>query len=200
MLDREQQLIEAATRYLALLDGPQPISIHEFVASVEPGLREELAEYLQFVLATAEPREPIVLSAEEQALAERVSERTRVRARQRMATMAPARSLSALRKERRLSLGSLARQLDLPVDLLHRVERGGVVAATIPAKLISRLGVVLRQAEADVRAALAVPPTATGATRLSARDGTTIEPEQPVDFADALAASTATDAQKAEWA
>ena len=199
MLDREQQLIDAAMRYQTLLAGPRPVSIHEFVAGVEPELREELAEYLEFTLATAEPQEPIELSAEEQALVDRVLERTRARVRQRMATTASVRTLSALRQARKLSLGAVANQIDLPVDLLHRIERGGVVVATIPAKLIGRLAAALQQAEAEIRSALAGPRLAGAATRLSAQDGTTVEAEQAVDFADALAASSATDAQKAEW-
>lgn len=198
MLDREQQLIDAAMRYQALLAGPQPVSIHDFVTTVTPDLREELAEYLEFMLLTPEPQAPIVLSTEEQALADRVAERTHGRLQQRMATTASARTLSALRQAHKHSLGALARQINLPVDLLHRIERGGVRVASIPDTLISRLAAALQQAEVDIRAALAGPPPA-AATRLSAQDGMNVEAEAVVDFVDALAASSATDAQKAEW-
>jgi len=199
MLDREQQLIDAAMRYRTLLAGQQPVSIRDFVATVAPELREELAAYLEFMLLTPEPQEPIVLSAEEQALADRVMERTRARFEQRMTTTAPDRTLSALRQQRRLSLAALAKQIDLPVDLLHRIERGGVRAASIPDQLIDRLATALQQAEADIRRALAGPPLDT-ATRLNAQDGTVVGAEAAVDFAAALAVSSATDAQKAEWA
>lgn len=199
MLDREQQLIDAAMRYQTLLAGSQPVSIRDFVAAVDPDLRDELAEYLEFLLLTPEPQEPIVLSAEEQALADRVAERTNARLQQRMAAAAPAQTLTALRQARKLSMGALATQINLPVDLLHRIERGGVRAATIPDQLIARLAGVLQQAEAEIRTALTGPQLSTAGMRLSAEDATTIAADEAVDFAEALAASSATDAQKAEW-
>lgn len=199
MLDKEQQLIDAAMRYHALLDGPEPIGIRGFVATVDPALREELAAYLEQTLAIGEPQEPIVLSPEEHRLAERATEYFHDRLRQRAVTAAPRQTLTGLRQARRLSLGAVAKQLNLPVDLLHHIERGGVRAATIPALLISRLATALRQAEADIHAALAGPPLGTAGTRLSAQDGTEIKAEAAIDFADALAASSATDAQKVEW-
>jgi DNA-binding transcriptional regulator YiaG len=171
MMDREQQLIDAAMRYHALLDRGQAVNVREFVAAEPADLRDELAEYLELLLITDAPDQSIALTAEEQALSDRVAERTRAKLHQQMS--AAARSLTDLRKARQLSLGQLARQINLPVDLLQRIERGGVLAATIPGKLIDRIAQVLQQAEGD---------------------------EQAVPFADALQASSATDDQKAEWA
>ena len=198
-MDREQQLIDAAMRYHTLLAGPQPVSVREFAAMVAPDLRAELIEYLEFTLAVPEPQEPIMLTAAERALAERAAERARVRAQQRLATAAPAQTITALRQARKLSLRDVATQINLPIDLLHRIERGGVRAGTIPNKLINRFAVLFEQGEGTIHAALAGPPVA-AATRLSAQDATGTKAEEAVDFADALAASTATDAQKAEWA
>ncbi|WP_025745519.1 helix-turn-helix domain-containing protein [Kallotenue papyrolyticum] len=198
MSDREQRLIEAAMRYRALLAGPEPISIREFVAGADPDLRDELAEYLELLLLTPEPTEPIRLSPDEQALAARVAERARQRFLQRLMTLAPAQSLTALRRAQRFSLNALARRINLPADLLHRIERGGVLAQSLPEKLIRALAEALQRTEAEIRAALATPPPAT-ATRLSARDGTTVQEETPVDFVTALEQSTASEAQKAEW-
>lgn len=198
MVDREQQLLDAALQYEALLAGAEPVSIQVFVATADPALRDELAEYLELYLITEQPHEPIIPTAEEQALIDRVAERTQIRLQQVMATTAPAQSLTALRTAQKLSPARLAQRINLPIDLWHRIERGGVVAATIPQKLVKRLAAALQQAEDVVQAALAGPPVA-GATRLSARDGTTLKTEEAVDFAEALAASTATDAQKAEW-
>lgn len=82
MSDREQRLIEAAMRYRALLAGPDPVNIREFVAGADPDLRDELAEYLELLLLTPEPEEPITLAPDEQALVERVAERARQRFRQ----------------------------------------------------------------------------------------------------------------------
>lgn len=198
MSDREQRLIEAAMRYRALLAGPEPVSIREFVAGADPDLRDELADYLELVLLTPEPSEPIRLSPAEQAFAERVAERAWQRFRQRLLTWPPGQTLTALRTARRLSLHALARRINLPVDLLHRIERGGVLAQSLPEKLIHALAEALQRTEDEIRAALAAPPPA-AATRLSAQDGTALAPERPVDFATALDQSTASDDQKALW-
>lgn len=199
MMDREQQLIDAAMRYQALLDGPHPLSIGTFVETIEPELRDELRAYLEFTLALEDPQDPIILTGDEQVLAERALERSRARVQQRMAAAAPPQTLTALRQTHRMSLGALATQLNLPVDLLHRIERGGVRAATIPPLLISRFATVLQQVEVTITAAINAPQLGTATNRLSAQDGTKVTVEPPVDFADALATSSATDKQKAEW-
>lgn len=195
MLDREQQLIDAAIRYTTMLAGPSPVSIRDFIATVDPELREELAAYLELYLVTPQPTEPIISTAEEQALIDRATVRAQARVQQRII---PPPSMSGLRKERGLTPGALARQINLPVDLWQRIERGGVLPVTLPAKLTQRLGAVLHQAEATVHTALAAPPMS-AAVQWSAQDATPTTPENAVSFAEALAASTATDAQKMEW-
>lgn len=200
MLDREQQLIAAAIRYTTTLAGPSPVSIRDFVATVDPDLRDELAAHLELYLVTPQPTESIIPTAEEQALIDRATTRAQARWQQWIvASVAPAPTLSGLRKARSLTPSALARQINLPVDLWQRIERGGVLPATLPAKLIQRLGAVLQQAEATVQAALAAPPMS-AAVQWSAQDATTTMPENAVSFAEALAASTATDAEKMEWA
>lgn len=197
-MDREQQLIEAAMRFQTLLDQGQIVNVREFVAGEPADLRAELTEYLELLLVTDQPSFSSDVTAEEQALIDRVAPRTRTRLQQRLATTAPAQSFTALRAARKLSPAKLAQHLNLPVDLVSRIERGGVIAATIPHKLIARLATVLEQTEAAVQAALN-GPALVAPTRLSAQDATTTSAEEAVRFADALAASTATDAQKAEW-
>lgn len=197
-MDREQQLIEAAMRYQALLDSGQSVNVHEFVAAAAPELQAELAEYLELLLVMDMPQEPIVLTMEEQALADRVTERSRTRWREQIGA-APAPSLTTLRKAAKLSLRQLAQQINLPVDLLQRIERGGVVAATIPSKLVARLAQVFQLAEIEIQNAIQGSRLHTADVRLSAQDATNIQHETAVDFADALAQSTATDAQKVEW-
>lgn len=199
MMDREQQLLDTAIRYQALLDQGQPVNVRAFVANEPANLREELAEYLEQILVAEEPQQPIILTTEEQAMIDRIALRTWAKFQQRFAAAAPAQTLTALRQARKLSLRDVATHLNLPIDLLHRIERGGVRAATIPSTLISRFATLLGQAEATIQAALAQPPIA-AATRLSAQGATEIKAEEVVDFADALRVSTATDAQKAEWA
>lgn len=200
MPDREQQLTEAAMQYLTLLEGDRPVNIQEFVQSVAPELRDELVAYIEQILVIGQPVNPVVLTAEEQAIADRVATRSRERVQQRLsASPTPAVSLTALRTARKLPLGAVARQINLPPDLLARIERGGVVVATIPARLIATLASALGQAEAEIRAALAVPQLSTAAPRLSAQDGTVTNQEEAVPFADALAASGASPEQRTAW-
>lgn len=97
-MDREQQLIDAAIRYRALLDGGQPVNVRAFVANDPADLRDELAEYLEQILIAEEPDTPIVLTAEEQALGERIAPRTWALFQQRFRAAAPAQTLTALRQ------------------------------------------------------------------------------------------------------
>lgn len=184
--------------YLALLDGDQPLSIPDFVATADPALRNELPDYLELMLATGADNEPVTLTQDEHAMAERIATRTHGRMLARMGTPRP-RTISEARTARRLSLGALARQLNLPPDLLARIERGGVVAATIPVRLVANLAAALGQAEADIQALLAAPALA-APTRLSAADGTVMPPESVASFEEALRMSAANAAQRKEWA
>jgi|GEM_PF-1356276 len=198
MPDQEQLMIDAAIDYLALLDAHTPTRIDDFVATADPALRAELAAYLEFVLAVGQPGEPIQPTPAEQAISERVTARVHTRLRSRLQSLPP-RTLTAARAAHKLSSAMLARQLDLPVDLLVRIERGGVQAATIPPKLIALLATTLQQAEADIRAMLLAPAPATEGMRLSARSGTVAASEVAISFDDALRASTATPSQRATW-
>ncbi|MBA3947671.1 MAG: XRE family transcriptional regulator [Herpetosiphonaceae bacterium] len=217
MLDQEQQLLAAATHYLARLNAGDLISVEAFAATVDPDLRTELVPYLLDVLDSDDPLEPITLTPAEQALAERVTARTLARLAELRA--APMQTLTAVRASRRLSVKALAQRIDLPVDLLARIERGGVAVTSLPGKLIARLATALAQTEAQMRAVLQVPPAdwgkispqlreapasytsrlAPSGVRLHAQDGTVPQAEQVMTFADALLVSTATSAQRAEW-
>jgi DNA-binding transcriptional regulator YiaG len=198
MPDHEQRMIDAAIDYLALLDASTPTPIGEFVATADPALRTELAAYLEFVLAVGQPGEPLQPTQAEQAICEQVTTRVYSRLQARLQALSP-RSLTAARVARKLSSAALARQLDLPVDLLVRIERGGVQAATIPHRLIALLAAALQQAEADIRAMLIAPTPATAGVRLSARSGTVAPLEVAVSFDEAVEASSATPTQRATW-
>lgn len=185
-------------RYQQLLERGQPVPVRGFVEGEPPELRDELLAYLELLLITEQPEEPITLTATEQALVDRVAERTGARIQQHLATIVPAQTFTALRKAANLTPATLARAVNLPVDVVGRIERGGVEVATIPARLIAHLAAALRQTESALRAALTTP-SAAAAIRLHAQDGTVPPPETAVSFAEALGASTATDDQKAEW-
>lgn len=197
MSEIDRQLTDAAIRYMALLESGTPVSIAVFVAAEDGAIRDELAAYLAFVLDIGQPPEAARLTPEEQAIADRSRARGREQIQARLRPAA-ARNLTELRTARRLSTGRLAQMLNLPADLLLRIERGGVTVASIPGRLIAGLAEALGVAEAEVRALLAAPaPRA--AVRFSARDGTSARPETPIPFAEALARSSAGAGQRADW-
>lgn len=191
MLDRSQQLTEAAMRYQELLDAGQLVSIDEFIAAAPVDLRVELREYLEFSLALGDPDFDLELTEEEVSMSKRAGAKAWARF--------TARSLLQLRNERKLNVAALARQVNLPADLMLRIERGAVRAATVPGKLVDRLAAALSQSAEVVRAALASPPPMLQGAPLSAADGTVERPEEVVSFQEALAASLATPEQRTEW-
>ena len=198
MQDKEQQLTEAAMRYLAQLEGDQPVPISDFVATVDADLRDELGPYLELMLAVGDVAVPTALSTEEQAIVDAAAQRIHNRYFGQAAAT-PLRTLTEARKAHKLSINALARHLNLPPDLVARIERGGIQVATIPSALIQRLAELLRETEESVHALLAAPASSTAGIQLSAQDGTTVQPEAMVSFAEALRVSSATDAQRAEW-
>lgn len=212
MPDRDQQLIEAAMCYLTLLDGDSLVSVDQFVADADPELRGELRPYLEEILALGAPGEVSILSPAEQALVDRVSRDSSSRVAC-ASTRSVFASLSDVRIAFKLSLAALAQQLYLPPDLLDRIERREITLATIPARLIRRLAVLLDRPESEIRALLGEPPyrleaaqvrEASQAYRLTEPpanipgDGDRARPHT-VSFAAALAASQATPAQREAW-
>lgn len=198
MKDRSY-FIEAALRYGALIESGQVTSLDAFVAQEPPEVREELRAFLEFDLALGELDEPAVLTADEEAAADRVMKLARV-AWEHELTNKPPQNLTDLRKSRKLTVGQLARRLKLPLDLLARLERGKVRAATIPERLIERLADALQTTTATVQAALLAPPPMSATARMSAEDGI-VEPEEPVvSFAQAFAGSDPTEEERTAWA
>lgn len=198
MKDRSY-FIEAALRYEELLASGQIISLDAFVAQEPPEVREELRAFLEFNLTLGELDEPAILTLEEEAAADRVMALARA-AFEHELSGEPAQNLTDLRKARQMTVGRLARQVNLPVDLLARLERGKVRAATIPERLIKRLAEALHTTTSVVQAALLAPPPVSAAARLNAEDGI-VEPEEPmVSFAQAFADSAPTNEEWAAWA
>src|SRR5919202_2296587 len=134
MPDRDQQLIEAAMCYLTLLDGDSPVSVEQFIATADPELRSELRPYLEEILALGMPVEPPVVSPAEHALAARVGQDANTRLT-RALTGSVFASLSEARAACNLSLVALAQQLNIPPDLLARIEWRDIPRSTIPARL-----------------------------------------------------------------
>jgi transcriptional regulator with XRE-family HTH domain len=198
MKDRSY-FIEAALRYEELLESGQIISLDAFVAQEPPDVREELRAFLEFNLTLGEPEEPAVLSRAEEAAAGRVMALAHA-AWERELSGEPVQNLTDLRKARQVTVGRLARQLKLPVDLLARLERGKVRVATLPERLIEHLADALQTTTSAVQAALLAPPPVSTTARLNAWDGI-VEPEEPaVSFAQAFAESAPTEEEHAAWA
>ncbi|HYN88440.1 MAG TPA: hypothetical protein VER55_07910 [Ardenticatenaceae bacterium] len=208
MSNRDQRLIEAAMRYLALFESGSAPNLDDFVATVDRRLRAELRRYLEEVLATGTPVEPILLSPEEQALSARARTRAGQRFDAKMRRVQPPRTLRDVRQDQRQSLEALAARLNLPPELLERLERGEILGSTIPNRLIARLAQALRQTEAFIRAILGAPPgSAPAGIREEAipygpaqEDSATVaSTKDQVSFAEALRVSAPTPMQLAEW-
>ncbi|MFO7166888.1 MAG: XRE family transcriptional regulator [Chloroflexota bacterium] len=192
-MDERRYFIEAALRYEELLESGQQISLDQFVAGEPEATRAELRAFLEFNLTLGELDAPAALTPEQEARADAVLARARERWSQ------PVRNLTQLRSARRLTVGRLARQLRLPVDVLARIERGKVAADTIPQRLVQQLADLLQEQVATVQAALSAPPPQVTGARLSAADGT-VEAEEPVvSFAQAFAESHPTPEQRDAW-
>lgn len=86
-MDYEQRLIEAAMRYQTQLAQPDPIlHVPTFVATCDADLQAELSSFIELVLVTDQPEEPIILTDEEQAFVDRMAVRARERLAARIAT------------------------------------------------------------------------------------------------------------------
>ena len=197
MDDRDQTLYAAAARYEALLRAGRVVGIREFVREYAVELRDELAEYLELGVALSEPPLAETLTTAEQASVDRVA--ARMRERLQTSLPVPVVTLTEMRRVRTLSPAGLARQINLPVALLARIERGGVDPTTIPERLIVRMAAALERAADEVRRALSAPPLAAAGVRLSAVQGMQVPTEQVVSFTEALAVSGATPEQQHEW-
>jgi transcriptional regulator with XRE-family HTH domain len=209
MPDRDQQLIEAAMGYLTLLDGDNLVSVDQFVATADPELRGELRPYLEEILALGAPGEPPILTPAEQELVDRVSRDSSSRVA-RALTRSVFASLREVRAACKLSLVALAQQLNLPPDLLDRIERHEINLATIPARLIIRLAVLLDRPETEIRVLLGEPPNHLGAAQVREASQPYLSPaniygdversrRHMTSFAEALEVSQATPAQRDAW-
>jgi hypothetical protein len=195
--DRELQLMEAAMEYLELLE-QQPISIASYLATVDPGIRSDLSSLLVEMMDIGEPIGPIVLSQEEQAMVSRATARVHAKTEDQILSR-PRLTLTDLRNACKLSLGAVARKLNLPIPVLTRLERGGINTSTLPPRLAERLAIVFEKAIDEVRAAMELTKPLPLPTQLSAQDGTAVQQEEVVDFETAMHQSGANATQIAEW-
>lgn len=194
-MDERQYFVEAVLRYEELLEAGRQLSLDEFVAGEPEPRRAELRAFLEFNLTLGELDAPAALTPEQEARADAVI----ARARETWKQPDIARNLTQLRNAQRLTVGRLARQLKLPVDVLARIERGKVAAASIPPRLVRELADLLHESVAAVQTALTAPPTTAAAARLNAVDGTVEAAEPAVTFAQAFADSAPTPDQRATW-
>ncbi len=196
----ERQLSEAAIRYLALFEEGLFPNLDEFIAAEYPQLQSELKPYIEALLDEEMPPDPVLLAAEDDALWQ--SEQPHAQAQfEQLMRLAFAPTLDEARQARRLTLGKLARSLDLPMEVLDRIERGSVLLGSLPSRLFQRLAEVLQQTEAEVQAMLEASQrhAAPHASYLSAADGTRLDAEPSIPFQEAMAASSASPEQRRLW-
>jgi transcriptional regulator with XRE-family HTH domain len=194
----ESYFVEAAMRYEELLESGQSISIEAFVAGEPSTVRAELHAFLQFDQDIGPLEEPIPLTSQQEHHAQAVIERARLAWVQETRTV-QAQNLTMLRNAHKLTVGKLARQLQLPVDVLARIERGKVAVTTISQHFIQRVADVLQESIATVQAALSAPPQQLSRAPLSAVDGVEETEEPIVSFAQAFAESDPTPEERAAW-
>ncbi|PDV97160.1 helix-turn-helix domain-containing protein [Candidatus Chloroploca asiatica] len=198
-MEERSYFIEAALRYETLIEAGQMLGLDAFVIQEPEATRAELRAFLEFNLTHGELDEPAVLTVDQAARADHVIALVRG-AWQHELSGTPVQNLTQLRQARQLTVGRLARQLTLPVDLLARLERGKVLVASVPNRLVEQLAQMLHASTSAIQAALLAPPPTTATSRLSAVDGI-VEGEEPlVSFARAFAASEPTDEEQAAWA
>jgi len=132
------------------------------------------------------------------AMAERATQRTLAAA---FPVPAGALSLSAARRARGLSLAQAARSLRLGVDVLDKLEKGRILAATVPSRLLNELATLLALPLQQVRACLDRPtPAMAPALRRQRAASTGPTTAAPQTFADAVRRSPGmTDEERAEW-
>jgi transcriptional regulator with XRE-family HTH domain len=201
MDENEQAIIEAAVRYLDALQRGELPHLERFAESAAPGLRAEVRAYLEELVLADDPFDQGVLTEDENAFAARMAALDLSALRTRLETSG-SRTLTEARKARRLSGRKLARQINLPIALLDRLERGGILLTTVPEQLTARLAAVLDQTESEVFSLLRASQLASQARQLnylSAKDGTMIEEIGPLSFEDALELSQPTVEQRREW-
>lgn len=198
-MEERSYFVEAALRYEASLDAGQQISLDAFIAQEPVETRAELRAFLEFNLTLGKLDVPAVLTAEQEARADYVIALSRGAWEHKLSGTS-VQNLTQLRNTCRLTVGKLARKLQLPVDLLARLERGKVLVASVPNRLVEQLAHVLHTSTSAVQAALLAPPLTTTAARLSAIDGI-VEGEEPVvSFARAFAESEPTVEEQSAWA
>lgn len=113
------------------------------------------------------------------------------------ATAQTVASLKALRRARGISLAAFARQLGLGMDVLADLEAGLIRAASIPDRLVQRVGDVLQASAEQVRLALQTQPVLRPAY---GRDPSSSQEVTERDFAEAVRVSTSMSVeQKHEW-
>ncbi|PDW05113.1 transcriptional regulator [Candidatus Viridilinea mediisalina] len=198
-MEERSYFVEAALRYEALLESGQLIGLDTFVAQEPAETRDELRAFLEFNLTLGELDEPAVLTAEQEARADHVIALARG-AWEHTISGAPVQNLTQLRDAQQITVGRLARQLKLPVDVLARMERGKVFVASVPNRLIEQLAQVLHASRSAIQAALLAPPPATRSARLNAVDGISEGEEQAVSFDRAFVESEPTSEEQAAWA
>lgn len=200
-MNDDQWLIELGMRYLESIEQGEETDTATWLEGVEPHLWAEVQTYLEALYQAGDPFEPIELTEDERAFAQSMAGYEQRRLRELLYGEAP-RTLTDVRKAANLSVGKLARRLNLPIGLLDRLERGGILLSTLPARLTRQLAEALSQTEDQIQALLHASQR-NGQTRqasyLSARDGTTLEAEAPLAFADALERCLPTAEQRHEW-
>lgn len=110
-----------------------------------PDLSEELVEFVLDFVTLEKGAEHAQLSQEEKKAVEAARERAMER------TLEPVSSFQDLRAVTDNGLGTLAKDVHLPMSVLDGLERGMIVLESVPGKLFERLAGILGRPAAEIR-------------------------------------------------
>jgi transcriptional regulator with XRE-family HTH domain len=199
MSEEMNSLMQAKMELVAALEsGGAPAMMAQLHRQVRH--QGDLAEFAAALLATTPLPNEEALVPQYLPLAERATQRALAAV---AAAPAGALTLSAVRRARGLSPAQVARQLKLGVDVLDKLEKGRIVAASVPGRLLDELAALLDISARQVRACLDVvaPATAPALRRqrtVAPRAGQETAAAQT--FADAVRRSPGmSEAQREEW-
>lgn len=136
-MTKEERRMQIELEYMERFERGDAPSLEELVETY-PDMREELVEFVLNYVSVEESEDGAEEPSEE---AIRAAEAAREGVLERI--LAEPESLVEARRVRGEKLETLAEALNLPKDVLRALEKGAIVAESVPAKLFDRLGKVL---------------------------------------------------------
>jgi hypothetical protein len=182
VVSREERLREIEMKYMELFEQGRAPALEELIEHY-PDLRKELTNFVIDFISLEKAAERVELSDQDVADAIAVQERAIEKA------LTPVKSFEQLRAVANQSLGTLAKTVHLPVDVLQGLERGMIWLESVPTKLFERLGRSLGRSAEEVRTLLQYGGRQLRAVYWRAEQAPKPDKQKVMSFEDALRAS-----------